>query len=287
MNSIRSTINHSACPDSNAIDIITLLNEIGRRKYFILAFTLLISISTLALVMIVPPKWEISARINIGRIGGELIEPADRFVETIKQKSFSRAVLNMVDGDLKKTDTIFNDTLAAKLLANEGLIEIRFRAPSQVAGQRLILAISKHIEQVHKKSANPILEGLRKSLLQTERRLKELELQRERLINISKQIHHEGNMGAIESVLLEMLISDRNKDILFLMESKAKLENMLGPGLTYATRLMDEVTVEPSSPRKEVVVAIATIIGLFLAIFVTLLLHSSRIEKQQQFKSAN
>lgn len=274
-------------PDSNTVDIITLLNEISRCKYYILIFTLLIAVSTLGLVTIIPPKWEISALINIGRTGGVLIEPADRVVEMIKQRSFSSAVLDIADSDLRTTGKLFSDTLTAKSLASGELIEIRFQAPSRAAAQQLILATSKCIKQIHEKVSTPKAEGLRKGFLETEIRLKELYLQRDRLVKLSKQISSESNMGAIKGMLLEMLISDRNKDILSLMGDKAELEAQIGPDLTYATSLMDGVNVQSATPRKETVVAIATIIGLFLAVFVTLLLQSFRTSKHPQFGSAN
>lgn len=286
MSSIKSRGSHSAPPDSNVVDIITLLNEISRRKYYILAFTLLIAMSTLGLVTIIPPKWEISALINIGRTDGVLIEPADRVVEMIKQRSFSSAVMDIVDGDLGTAGRLFSDTLTAKSLASGELIEIRFQAPSQAVAQQLIVATSKYIKQIHEKVSTPKVEGVSKSILEMEKRLKELNSQRDRLVKL-KRIPSESNMDAIEGMLLEMLISDRNKDILSLMGGKAELEAKLGPDLTYATRLMDGVNVQPATPRKETVVTMATIIGLFLAVFGTLLLQSFRNSKHPQFGNAN
>jgi uncharacterized protein involved in exopolysaccharide biosynthesis len=229
-------------------------------------------------------KWEATAVIQIGQVGqsgvgqsSQLIEPPIRAIERMKMKSFEDDVLTTLKISIEDSDTVarqFRNSLSLKALGATDLIQVKIRAASPEQASLWGKAVVDRLKEVHERLAQPTIDRLRKQQAELKKQMQTIEEERENLLKIvSKSIEISGESRFSANLLLSNLLLQKNAELRDFEMRRLAAEEQLTSVRTYPTSLIDRVYVpeKPASPKKQLIIGIAAILGLFLGIVVSLL----------------
>lgn len=232
-------------------------------------------------VMIVKPKWEATAVIQIGQSGvgqvPQLIEPPVRTIERMKMKSFEDDVLTSLKLALEPGDLVaelFRSSFSQKALGTTELIQARVRGYSADQATTLAGAVVDQIKAVHEELILPTIDKLNKQLAELKKQMKMIQDERENLSKIvSTSAARSGYSNFSENLLLSNLLFQKNAEFRDFEMRRLVVEEQLTLIRKYPTTLVGRIDVpeRPASPKKLLVVVLAAIIGLILGIIIAFL----------------
>lgn len=237
-------------------------------------------------VLIIRPKWEATAVIQIGQVGqsgvgqgSQLIEPSVRAIERMKMKSFENDVLISLKIPVEVENPLarlFRSTLSLKALGTTDLIQVKVRGDSPDLAANWANAVVERLKTVHERLAQPTIDRLRKQLAELKKQMKMIEEERANLLKIvSKSSETRGDSRFSANLLLSNLLLQKNAELRDFEMRRLATEEQLTSVRTYPTSLIDVVYVPetPVSPKKLLMLVLAAILGLVLGVVVALSRH--------------
>lgn len=207
----------------NKIELIELFKIIGKKKYFIIIFTLVVTGLALIYVSIKTPIYQVKALVEIGSY------------KTEKNSSIEEISLGDVNQLVKKLSTVFIDLRKndenkkveiVSIIIPKGMnkfLEITSEGVSNELAVSSINEVLSYIQNEHKKTLDDVKEKNNLEIKNTNLIISNIE--NERIINIDKKIDlHEKNILALEEQM--KFVNETLKNINSLDSSFAALKLM-------------------------------------------------------------
>lgn len=289
------------------IDLREIFKSIFERKYFILIFTLIITILAIIYVSIKTPIYEAKAVIEIGSYKTESDEV--RVVDNLNEfsKKLSTIFIDLRKDDIEKESEITNISISKGM---KNYIEISSQAISNDLALKEIEAVLSFTKDEHRKFLNDIKEKNKIQISNIDNSVKNLQ---EQIVNIDRKIElYEKNVINLEEQMKFVLESLKNinsldpsiaalklmekrdisndiisnKSQLFdLMIKKESISNLEINKLIERKKILESLTLDyniknsdivgkiqindyPVKPKKTLVVVVSFVTGFILSIFI-------------------
>lgn len=289
------------------IDLREIFKSIFERKYFILIFTLIITILAIIYVSIKTPIYEAKAVIEIGSYKTESDEV--RVVDNLNEfsKKLSTIFIDLRKNDIEKESEITNISISKGM---KNYIEISSQAISNDLALKEIEAVLSFTKDEHGKFLNDIKEKNKIQISNIDNSVKNLQ---EQIVNIDRKIElYEKNVINLEEQMKFVLESLKNinsldpsiaalklmekrdisndiisnKSQLFdLMIKKESISNLEINKLIERKKILESLTLDyniknsdivgkiqindyPVKPKKTLVVVVSFVTGFILSIFI-------------------
>lgn len=286
------------------IDLRELFKTIFEKKYFILSFTLIITILAIVYVKIKTPIYQAKAVIEIGSYKTETNEI--KLVDDVNEfsKKLSTIFIDLRKNDREKEFEITNISISK---GTKNYIEISSEATSNELAIKGINSVLSFTKNEHDKFLDDIKEKNRIEILYIDNSIKNLQ---EQVLNIDKKIElYEKNLINLEEQMKLVLESLKNinssdplaalklmekrdisndiilnkKELYDLIEKKNTLSNIdlsellarkkMLQSLDYNIKNSDivgkiDINDYPIKPKKSLVVVVAFVTGFILSIFI-------------------
>lgn len=289
------------------IDLREIFKSIFERKYFILIFTLIITILAIIYVSIKTPIYEAKAVIEIGSYKTESDEV--RVVDNLNEfsKKLSTIFIDLRKDDIEKESEITNISISKGM---KNYIEISSQAISNDLALKEIEAVLSFTKDEHGKFLNDIKEKNKIQISNIDNSVKNLQ---EQIVNIDRKIElYEKNVINLEEQMKFVLESLKNinssdpsiaalklmekrdisndiisnKSQLFdLMIKKESISNLEINKLIERKKILESLTLDyniknsdiigkiqindyPVKPKKTLVVVVSFVTGFILSIFI-------------------
>ena len=268
------------------IDLAKVYRVLVENKRWVIGIPLLFLGLTFFALRFIQPKWEASGLIQIGQIwqekGAISIENGAAVVERVKNKTFQAHVLTKLGIPLNEDDhlgKLYTDSIKIKVIPSTDLLELKVRAYSPKEATNWIQETVNYLQEVHKRLAEPTISRLQKQLVELKRQVLMVKSEKDGLIKNAelKGEIRPGNRFA-ENLLLTNYLLQMGSELREFELRQLALEEQLNLAKTFPTALMEQVYVpeKPVSPKKLLIVILATLIGVFIGIFTTLLINYAR-----------
>ena len=289
------------------IDLREIFKSIFERKYFILIFTLIITILAIIYVSIKTPIYEAKAVIEIGSYKTESDEV--RVVDNLNEfsKKLSTIFIDLRKDDIEKESEITNISISKGM---KNYIEISSQAISNDLALKEIEAVLSFTKDEHGKFLNDIKEknkiqisnidnsvkNLQEQIVNIDRKI---ELYEKNVINLEEQMKFvleslkninslDPSIAALKSMEKRDISNDiiSNKSQLFdLMIKKESISNLEINKLIERKKILESLTLDyniknsdivgkiqindyPVKPKKTLVVVVSFVTGFILSIFI-------------------
>lgn len=289
------------------IDLREIFKSIFERKYFILIFTLMITILAIIYVSIKTPIYEAKAVIEIGSYKTESDEV--RVVDNLNEfsKKLSTIFIDLRKNDIEKESEITNISISKGM---KNYIEISSQAISNDLALKEIEAVLSFTKDEHGKFLNDIKEknkiqisnidnsvkNLQEQIVNIDRKI---ELYEKNVINLEEQMKFvleslkninslDPSIAALKSMEKRDISNDiiSNKSQLFdLMIKKESISNLEINKLIERKKILESLTLDyniknsdivgkiqindyPVKPKKTLVVVVSFVTGFILSIFI-------------------
>ena len=289
------------------IDLREIFKSIFERKYFILIFTLMITILAIIYVSMKTPIYEAKAVIEIGSYKTESDEV--RVVDNLNEfsKKLSTIFIDLRKDDIEKESEITNISISKGM---KNYIEISSQAISNDLALKEIEAVLSFTKDEHGKFLNDIKEKNKIQISNIDNSVKNLQ---EQIVNIDRKIElYEKNVINLEEQMKFVLESLKNinsldpsiaalklmekrdisndiisnKSQLFdLMIKKESISNLEINKLIERKKILESLTLDyniknsdivgkiqindyPVKPKKTLVIVVSFVTGFILSIFI-------------------
>jgi hypothetical protein len=261
------------------VGLMNISRVLGRYKWLLLTVPAICMVVALVVVTQMRPVWEASAFIQVGQVGQQLLEPIPSAVARLNSQIYSQKLFGQLGVTRSSSIALpeallYKSSFKAKQIRDTNLIEIKLRAYSSELAEKLVLLTSDRLRMQHDKammasvsSMNEQLAALEKNIQSEKSSMKELE---QRLFA--------GKLNDTGAALYSVIYQQNENGIREMEKAKLALQDMLSPNQTFSTGLVGQIDVsdQPVSPRKGLVVFLAALMGLLGTVFVAFLHNSFR-----------
>ena len=248
------------------ISLSELWQGLVRYKWWVAGVPIATMVVAFLVTNLIKPQWEAVALVQIGQVGGALVESADRAVERMKQTSFQWGAI--------KVKAVPNVT---------DLIEISVRGYSREEAKAKIEATVAYLRAIHDRMAAPTIERLKQQLVRVKQQLESARVARDSLTRIAelRQQPHSGDRF-MANVELANITLKRDAELRDLEQAKVTVEEQLRSN-TYPTSLFDKVFVggKPVAPKKLLATGLSGLVGLIVGMLAAFALNSVRARSGQ------
>ena len=263
---------------SDEISIIDLWNIILRRKKTVIATFLIVFATGIAVTIFMPPLYESRAVVLIGIVSNQLIEDPNelvqRLIEEYKVDDSSEAIIEPPYVESVKVDN--------KRASN--VLELTVRDTTAEGAKTYLEIVVNKLSKEHKALFD-----------------KAMELERQRLDSMAKQISElDAQIRLVNDLSIPLKKSDPNQAAVLAIESGKYLS--MKPGLeknlvdldiqlselkSKPTRYLREPTLprKAKRPRPMLYIAVAIVLGFFMAIFAAFL-HELTVQAREKFSQS-
>lgn len=255
---------------SDEVSVLDIFNVMRRYKWLILALPVVAAVFAALLVSyVLRPTWEASATLEVGRVGGSVVEPAIHVMSRMKLPSSYKGVVNSGLFSPEEVDTAqgFYGTLKIAQVKGVDLIEVKVRAPSPEMAKNLIQGGVVNLQRMQKDIMAVTIEKNKKQL---QILIEDIKIASADTELLKKKLLASHNWNAFDATLTATLLKDKTADLRAMIQAKLVLEEQLSPARTFPTKIIDEIYVSegPVSPNKRLIIGLAMLAGLFGAMFI-------------------
>lgn len=266
----------------DAISILDLWKILVRRKWWVLAPTLLAVIAAAVSVNFIKPQWEATTAIRIG-MAEQIIEPVPQVVERMKLKSFQDTVLARVGIEQQTLEAeLLRNSLKVRALPNTDLVEIKVRGYSQESAKHLTKGVVDYMQHIHQEMAAPRMRRLEQLLTQVNEKIAQTQAEREKVLKIENlKDRAVSEARFIENVVLANVRAQRDNELRELEQAKMKYEELLDPVRNYPTSNIEKISMSEGSvaPKKALIVLLAGVLGLLVGVMAAFLASARQANK--------
>lgn len=271
------------------IDLAKVYRILAENKRWVIGMPLLFLGLAVTAILLMQPKWEATGLIQIGQIwqekGAALVENGTAVVERVKNKSFQGRVLTKLGIPLDEDNQLgklYLDSIKIKVIASTDLLELKVRAFSAKVASNWLEETVHQLQEVHKRIAEPTISRLQKQLVELKRQIQLVKSEKDGLI---KNAELKGEIGPgnrfAENLLLTNYLLQKDAELREFELRQLTLEEQLNPAKTFSTALMEPTYVpeKPASPKKLLILLLATVAGFLVGAFAALLINYQKDQK--------
>jgi len=212
---------------------------------------------------IVPPEWQSSAIVQIGKLprndnslqrgNMELIEPVDNVIARMGTSEFQDSILGEGGVPLDSGDAfLFKSALSARQIKTTNLIEIKSRGLSKVKALNLISLTAKRIQDIHANLSSPTVENIRLQVENTDKVISGINQ------TLGKSKGLSSSADALPEIMATYLLTD-------LVSRRLSALDLINLATNAPTAVMGvNVSGTPVYPRKRVWIILFGIAGFLL-----------------------
>ncbi|MGC9061632.1 Wzz/FepE/Etk N-terminal domain-containing protein [Calditerrivibrio sp.] len=250
------------------IDLKDLIKTIMKRKYFIITFTMIITLLAAIYAFLQTPIYEINSNLKVGYISNSnLIEPKT-MIEYIKG-NFDNS---------KNENKKFPQVDADIIKQTNDLINIKIRAFSN---NEALAYLDKILDYIHKEEDKKISfykENIKSQIKLLENQITEIEQQINALENQLKTTK--------DPLLFQILLLNTKDYKNKILENKLKITELnfqLSPLRITKTDTIGKVLTykNPKKPNKILIITVAFVTGIFLSIFIIFFIDFAKNFKEE------
>jgi capsular polysaccharide biosynthesis protein len=252
-------------------DIITVISTF---KKLIMLCTLIVGLMGLVVSLLIPPKWEAQAILQVGQVGqleqlgqlGSSLELLTNVIVRMSVPSFSDRLF--------KDNAVAFSSLKVKKAKDAYLVEIALKAASSEQALKAIKIVSDDLITFHGKIFDEKVQVIKSNI-------SEINNQIEMLTKSNNLLAFKAMGGSKEGVMDVFLLQQNMSKIYELNHRKDLLENSLDKSVSFNTHFVSEpyVSKAPVSPNKQLIVALSLLLGLFLGLFLAFFKNSQKLGK--------
>jgi capsular polysaccharide biosynthesis protein len=253
------------------ISLADMWVTVKRHKWIVLIAPVVCGIAAYILVsFVMAPKWQASAILQIGRVGGEKpVEPVANVIARMQHPSFAAGVTNRGDfkpGDLPTAKAIYRGSFKVNKIKDAELIEFSVQGYSPTMARNLASHTVSYLQKTHDEMMSASVTRINAQIQTTDEEIQKLKLAMDLL---RKQLQGKHDWNSYNATLAATVLEDEAKELRGLTQRKLLLTEQLGPSSTFSTQIIGEVSVSenPVSPKKLSIVGMALLLGLFGGIF--------------------
>ena len=275
--------------ENSGIDLVRVYRILVEGKRLTIGIPLLFLGLAVTAILLIQPKWEATGLVQIGQIwqekGAALVENGTAVVERVKNKSFQGRVLTKfgipLDED-NRLGKLYSDSIKIKVIASTDLLELKVRAFSAKVASNWLEETVHQLQEVHKRIAEPTISRLQKQLVELKRQIQLVKSEKDGLI---KNAELKGEIGPgnrfAENLLLTNYLLQKDAELREFELRQLTLEEQLNPAKTFSTALMEPTYVpeKPASPKKLLILLLATVAGFLVGAFAALLINYQKDQK--------
>ena len=246
-----------------------------------------------AALVVLPPKYEAVAVVQVGQVASFPVEPVTQAVERMKTPAFQTTVAQ-ASGNQEWIDALQLSTNAtgkylslqivkATLGGASPLIELKANAASPVDAKEIASATVKELAKRHSELARPLLEKMRLDLTLAKEKLASAERELE---GINKLVATAGvkDERFTQLSLMTSLRIEKQAELFNQRQSIMALETALSVPATQPAQAIEAVFVmdKPVSPKKTLLLALGLIGGLLAGVVAVFFVDAWRRSKGER-----
>lgn len=260
------------------------LDFLKRAKYWLLIGALLGAIAGYSGAFLVKRQWEGTMLLQIGQIGGEegtngaALEPPGRAVDRMRSRQFLEAVVQRLGIPNSATQPsadaeLFLKSATVNQMRNSDLLQVSVRAYDQEKAGTYAKGFEDELTSIHAALAKPSIARLKLELAEINTSLA-AESERKAGFQKMTQEQFRGDVSRqfSERLLLSQLLTQTEAIVQSLERRKRALVERLDPARTFETRALgaSDVSRFPVFPRKSAFAAVGLLVGLVVALMLSL-----------------
>ena len=274
--------------DSEFIDLTQIWESIKRHWVTLITCIVLGSVAAVTFWMVLPPKWQATATIQIGQMPSNtptkdlvqtvLVEPAEQAAERLGQRELEDKALKALglplDEGTDKRTALFRKSLKATVVKNTNFIQISLTAFSTQEAKKYLDTAIQSLIDVHNKRMAPALKNVNVRVEANSLQMAEAQAQLMRLqgmVNGTGQPRSDGQFAP--QVIAADLLAKQNEQIRSLTTERTALSDLLSPSNTYPTSVIDAVFVpaHPYFPKLSLFLPVGLLLGAAIGVVLALL----------------
>lgn len=252
-------------------DIIAVFDTF---KKLIMLSTLLVGLMGFVVSLLISPKWQAKAILEVGQVGqvaqvgqaGQVssLEILPNIIVRMSAPSFSDRLF--------QDNEIVHNSLKVKKSKDAYLVEIEVKALSSEQALKSIKIVSDDLISFHGKIYDENVKIIRSKIPEIN---KEIDM----LTKSNNLLVYKAMDGSKGDVMSAFLLQQNMSKIYELNQIKNSIENMLDKSVSFNTRYLSEpyVSKTPVSPNKLLIVVASLFLGLFLGLFLAFLKNSQKL----------
>lgn len=274
--------NHSSYAPSrdDEVDLFELFDTLKESWKLWVGSTLAGGVLAFGISQALPSSYEVSSLVRIGSAGpmGQ-VEPTLVAMERIKSRAFQQAVCDALVCDEEQRDAIKKQITITQPKGTD-VLSLTVKADSPARAAAVSEAVVQVLQQTHAELAGPALQNVRRQLTSDQKRLKELEAQRQRVV---VQVSRAQGEAAAAVAVLQLAQMGDNSELQVLSQRVADLAASLEAPKTRPTERLQKLYVsdKPVSPRKSLITIVGSILGAFIGVSAVFVMPAWRNRKRQ------
>jgi uncharacterized protein involved in exopolysaccharide biosynthesis len=300
-------MNENDVVHEDEISLFDLWEKLRDGWRLVLGGTVLGAVCAGATLMVLPPKYEAVAVVQVGQVGqvgqpGQVVnvavEPATQAVERMKAPAFQMKVAQAIGNQAWVEDLMRSTNATTKYISlqivkatatpgSAPLIELNAKAETPELARKIADASIKELAKREGELAKPMIEKMRQDLAIARERLASAERE---LGSINKLVV---NVGVKDDRFTQLsLMTDlrvqKESDVFRQRQAILALEAALSPPYTQPAEALEEifVTDKPVSPKKFLLLALGLIGGLLAGVVSVFFADSWRRSKRERVAQA-
>jgi len=291
------------------IDLVQLFQILLKRKWMIIAVTVLLTVSAAGITMVLPKIYEVSTILELTKDAeGELVESPQTIRESVVNGAYDRLILEelnlKIDDFPKFKVTVPNSTNMVKIVVessepatavrvlNNLLLKIKNGIDSQLEVKKTFLQNELKSAELTKELFPEQIGQLKKLVAATERKIADMEKIRKIsmsgetsdstaiLLSLNEIHNKQVFLSGLYRELAELKQADE-VSALDISDKHLKLVNLKG----FSVRKSPEISDKPIKPKKVLIVALALVLGFMAGIVLAFFAEFMVKVRQQQVGS--
>lgn len=258
----------------NEISLLDLWDRLCEGKIYIFGATFSGILLAFAAILLMSPKFEAVAIVQVGQVNNALVEPATQAIERIKTPAFQiKAAKSIADQDwleglmASSGGTTKDLSVQGVKATSNALIELKANASTPEFAVKKLEAVMGELVKFHEELALPTLSKLRD----------ELAIAKEKLLKAEKDLDELSKLVTSASVkddrftqlsLMTAVRLQKESEIFGQRQAIMALETALSAPATMPAKAIEAVFVSdrPVSPKKSLLIMLGAIGGLLIGI---------------------
>ena len=264
------------------LDVWLVIKRYSRQIILVAIFAALAA--SIVIFLVIKPKWEASAVLQVAQVDGKLVEPISQVVSRIKHDSFRSALFEQIkindNKNIKKIKRLYKESLSVNKPKDADIVEIRLKGYSPEQAQLLLEDSVVYLQKEHSKLMDASIIRIQGEVKNTAKDIQDLKTESEYL---KRQLEAKRDWNSYNATLGAVVMQNKTDALRALAQKKLELDEKLSPSLTFTTKVIGAISVseEPAFPLQNVfqqlsIVLLGVLLGLFSGIVYALLANSVR-----------
>ena len=264
------------------LDVWLVIKRYSRQIILVAIFAALAA--SIVIFLVIKPKWEASAVLQVAQVDGKLVEPISQVVSRIKHDSFRSALFEQIkindNKNIKKIKRLYKESLSVNKPKDADIVEISLKGYSPEQAQLLLEDSVVYLQKEHSKLMDASIIRIQGEVKNTAKDIQDLKTESEYL---KRQLEAKRDWNSYNATLGAVVMQNKTDALRALAQKKLELDEKLSPSLTFTTKVIGAISVseEPAFPLQNVfqqlsIVLLGVLLGLFSGIVYALLANSVR-----------